>query len=158
MAAYDGTIGAGNEITLFANVYNNGSLPVSQFDVRVFDNDDVLLQTSIINGELPVGEYAEIEIPFTLPPVVSMSDYRIEILPNRGIGFFPSDNKAFFTVGYADLIIENCQEVRTDTGRKLIINIKNQGFSKVSFAELRLLEAEVVVLYLQRWGDLRAYD
>jgi peptidoglycan hydrolase-like protein with peptidoglycan-binding domain len=128
--AYDGEIAANQKITLFADVFNSGSLPVSRFTVNIISGSSV--QKLTINQDLPVGEVIELEIPFTLPAAISRSEYSVEILPGDGSDFSLSDNRGFFTFGYADLAFGYIQEVRTASGRRLTVNIINQGFDVIS--------------------------
>lgn len=137
-AAYDGEIAGGQEITVYTNVYNTGSAPVNQFNVKITYNGSTV-ETLTVDQSLAVGESAELEIPFTLPSTISRRDYQVEILPVGGDDVSPADNITAFSIGFADLALEDISEVRTSSGRQLKVTVKNNGFSTSSAGTLELL-------------------
>ena len=137
-AAYDGEIAGGQEITVYTNVYNTGSAPVNQFDVKITYNGSTV-ETLTVDQSLAVGESAELEIPFTLPSTISRRDYQVEILPVGGDDVSPADNITTFSIGFADLALEDISEVWTSSGRQLKVTVKNNGFSTSSSGSLKLL-------------------
>ena len=138
IAICEGEILVGEETVLFADVYNSGSQPVTQFEASVFDENDNLVQTLTVDQSLAVGESSQLEIPFILPSVISRTDYRIQILPIGGDDIFLSDNEAIFSIGFADLVVENVQEVRNGAARQITATVKNRGFDTIDAAELNL--------------------
>lgn len=128
IVTYDEEVTPDGEITLSADVYNNGSENITQFDVDIIAPDGNVVQTSTIDKELPVGESKTLEIPFTLPSEISKTEYKLKITPHEGEDISSADNQVPFTVGYADLAIEEVREERTENGRKLVITVINQGY------------------------------
>lgn len=137
-AAYEGEIAGGQEITVYTNVCNTGSAPVNQFNVKITYNGSTV-ETLTVDQPLAVGESAELEIPFTLPSTISRRDYQVEILPVGGDDVSPADNKTTFSIGFADLALEDISEVWTSSGRQLKVTVKNNGFSTSSSGSLKLL-------------------
>lgn len=139
IATYEGEVAAGKEIKVSANIYNAGSAPVDQFSVKVTD-DDSTVKTLTVDKALAVGESAELEFLFELPSTITRKDYQIEIFPVGGDDVSLLDNEAIFSVGFADLLIDDIHEVRTNSGRQLQVTVKNSGFSTTSPATLKLLK------------------
>lgn len=54
---------------------------------------------------------------------------------------FDSDNEAILTVGFADISIDNIQESRAETGRTLMVTVKNKGYTPVNSATLKFFKA-----------------
>lgn len=52
----------------------------------------------------------------------------IQVYPAGQKDAFDSDNEAILTVGFADISIDNIQESRAETGRTLMVTVKNKGF------------------------------
>lgn len=140
LITYEGNIIAGEEISLFASVYNNGSQPISQFEITIFDIYGNQIDTLVINQALAVNENTTLEIPFLLPDNIEKTSYTVNIIPVDGSDVYLSDNEAEFTFGYADLIIDNIQIERTDTGRELTVSIKNQGIDLTGEAIISVLQ------------------
>ena len=126
--AYDGEVVPNGEIMLSADVYNNGSENVTQFDAAVIAPDGTVVQNSTIDSNVSVGENKTFEVPFALPAEITKTDYQLKITPHDGEDIFLDDNQSAFTVGYADLAIHEVKEERTDTGRRLVVTILNQGY------------------------------
>ena len=139
IATHSEEISANNDITLITEVYNNGSLPISQFSVNIIGANDSIIQTSTINQNLAIGETGEIEIPFTLPNSINRTDYKIQIQPVGGSDISSSDNEAIFSFGFADLAVEAVEEIRTTSARQLKVTVKNKGFDSIETASLQLL-------------------
>lgn len=125
---YSGNISSNGQINILADIYNAGSIPMSQFDVNIYDSDSTLLESLVVDKDLAVGESAQIEIPYTLPSTISRTDYTIEILPKGESDISLDDNKGIFSFGFADVAINDVQEIRTDNGRQIKVTITNQGF------------------------------
>ncbi|MCL2047912.1 MAG: hypothetical protein FWG87_04205 [Defluviitaleaceae bacterium] len=143
IVAYDGEIAANNEITLFVDVYNSGSLAINEFDVKISDSAESEVQTLTIYQYLPVGGAVELEIPFTLPDVILRSEYTVEVIPDNANDLFLSDNRGFFTFGYADLAFGAIREERTNFGRRLIVSVINQGFEAIGTGTFYVLSEGV---------------
>lgn len=142
--AYDGNINTGETITLYANIYNSGSLPVNQFDVEIYDQNNNLVQSNTLTeSSIGVGESAEIAIPFTLPTITTRSDYKIKVTADNEEMSLLSDNEAIFSVGFADLVIDSVTETQSNNTRQLEVIIKNQGHSPVDTAILKLLDGSI---------------
>lgn len=142
IATYSGDVEPSQEITIYANVYNNGSMDISQLTVNIIGSDNTVIQTQNIDYDLAVGESGELEIPFTLPETITKTNYTIQINPTGQTDVFVSDNEAILTVGYADISIENIQENRTEVGRSLVVTVKNNGYSSVDSATLKFFKEE----------------
>lgn len=128
IVTYSEEVVPGEDITLSANVYNAGSEDVTQLDVSVIaPNGDVVLSTTIAK-DLPSGSESSIEVPFTLPSDISKTEYALKITPHNGSDISLKDNQSLFTVGYADLSIEDIVETRVANGRQLAVTIKNHGY------------------------------
>lgn len=63
MITYDGEVIPNGEITISADVYNNGSENIKQLDVEIIAPNGNVVQTSTIDKELLVGEKQTLEIP-----------------------------------------------------------------------------------------------
>ena len=137
-ATYSGEIEPNKEITLFTEVYNTGSQPINQFNIKILNENNDIVQDSTVNQELGIGENAEIEIPFTLSNSISRADYKIQILPIGEEDISPTDNEAVFSIGFADLSIDSVEEVRNDSGRQLKVTVKNDGFTSIGTADLQV--------------------
>ena len=131
---YDGEVVPNGEIMLSADVYNNGSENVTQFDAAVIAPDGTVIQNGTIDSNVAVGENKTLEIPFALPSEITKTDYQLKITPHDGEDIFLDDNQSAFTVGYADLAIHEVKEERTDTGRRLVVTIINQGYESADGA------------------------
>lgn len=140
VATYSGILEPEQDICLYANVYNNGSMDINQFTVNIIGTDNSIIQTQTIDYELIVGESGELEIPFTLPTTIEKTSYTIQIYPTDQTDAFNSDNEAILTIGYADISIENVQENRTENGRTLVVTVKNNGYSTVNSATLKFFK------------------
>lgn len=137
-ATYSGEIEPNKEITLVTEVYNTGSQPINQFNIKILNENNDIVQDSTVNQELGIGENAEIEIPFTLSNSISRADYKIQILPIGEEDISPTDNEAVFSIGFADLSIDSVEEVRNDSGRQLKVTVKNDGFTSIGTADLQV--------------------
>lgn len=132
MITYDGEVIPNGEITISADVYNNGSKNITQFDVTIIAPDGSIVQNSTLNNNLLIGEIQTLEIPFTLPSEISKTNYQLKITPHGEEDISLNDNRSTFTIGYADLAIKEVKEVRTDNGRRLVITIINQGYASAN--------------------------
>ena len=135
---YENEINAGEEISLFASVYNSGSKPITQFEVTIYDAEGNQYSSSVIEQALSVGETVDLEIPFVIPSEIESTSYSVVIVPVDGDDIELADNEATFSWGYADLLIEDIQEERTISERQVIVTIHNQGSDTVSDATLTL--------------------
>ncbi len=140
IATYSGTLEAGQNINMHANVYNNGSVDINQFTVNILNSDNTIIQTQTIDYTLIVGESGELEIPFLLPSIIDQTNYKIQIYPTGQSDVFISDNEASLTMGYADISINNIQESRTENGRALTVTVKNNGYSTIASATLKFFK------------------
>lgn len=136
--AYESDFNAGDEISLFASIYNNGSKPINQFEVIVSDLDGNQYSFSVITQELSVGETIDLEIPFVVPSEIKSTSYSVVILPVDGDDIELADNEAAFSFGHADLVIGEVREERTDNERQIVVTVYNQGSDTVSNATLTL--------------------
>lgn len=125
---YEGDISNGNDIKIVADVYNTGSVPVNQFDVKIYDSSNNIIKSLVVDKSLEVGQNTQLEIPYTLPANISRTDYTIEILPKGETDISLDDNKGDFSFGFADVAISDVKEVRTDNGRQIEVTVTNQGF------------------------------
>ena len=135
---YESDFNAGEEISLFASIYNNGSKPITQFEVKISDSAGNQYSSSVIEQELSVGETIDLEIPFVVPSEIKSTSYSVVILPVDGNDIKLTDNEATFTFGYADLVIEEVREERTNNERQIVVTVNNQGSDAVSNATLTL--------------------
>lgn len=133
-----GNIAPNEELTLMADIYNRGSLPVNQFLVNIIDENGSIVQSNSIEKEVAVNEYSNIEFSFTLPETITRTDYKVKILPQQYDDINQSDNETTLSVGFPDLMIESMEEVRSDLGRELNITIKNQGYDVINAYTLNL--------------------
>lgn len=93
-------------------------------------------------GQTLDTEYSdELEIPFTLPANIERTNYTIQVYPAGQKDAFDSDNEAILTVGFADISIDNIQESRAETGRTLMVTVKNKGYTPVNSATLKFFKA-----------------
>ncbi len=136
--AYESDFNAGEEISLFASIYNNGSKPITQFEVKVSDSEGNQYSSSVIEQELSVGETIDLEIPFIVPNEIKSTSYSVVILPVDGNDIKLTDNEATFSFGYADLVIGEVREERTNNERQIVVTVNNQGSDVVSNATLTL--------------------
>lgn len=133
-----GNIAPNEELTLTADIYNRGSIPVSQFLVNVIDENGSIIQSNSIEKEVGVNEYSNIEFSFTLPETITRTDYKVKILPQQYNDINQTDNETTLSVGFPDLVINSMGEVRSELGRDLHVTIKNQGYDVVNTANLSL--------------------
>ncbi len=131
IVTYSGEVTGGETIALSADVYNNGSVDVSAFDIEIVDPQGNVVDSRTLNETLDIGGSASLEIPFTLPQTISRTNYAIRITPHGNTDVRPTDNEASFEIGLADIAIENVQESITDTGRQLQITVANKGYEKL---------------------------
>lgn len=136
--AYENDFNAGDETSLFASIYNNGSKPITQFEVIISDSAGNQYSSSVIEQELSVGETIDLEIPFVVPNEIESSSYSVVILPVDGNDIKLTDNEAKFSFGYADLAIGEVREERTNNERQIVVSVHNQGSDTVSNASLAL--------------------
>ncbi len=136
--AYENEFNAGEEISLFASIYNSGSKPITQFEVTISDAEGNLYSSSVIEQELSVGETIDLEIPFVVPSEIESTSYSVVILPIDGNDIKLTDNEATFSFGYADLVIGEVREEKTNNERQIVVTVNNQGSDAVSNATLTL--------------------
>lgn len=141
VGSYSGVIEPNKDISIRINVSNNGSMDISQFTVKIIDADGATLQTYTIDHHLAIGDSDELEIPFTLPANIERTNYTIQVYPAGQKDAFDSDNEAILTVGFADISIDNIQESRAETGRTLMVTVKNKGYTPVNSATLKFFKA-----------------
>lgn len=125
---YDGDISNSSNIKIVADVYNTGSIPVNQFDVNIYDSNNNVIKSLVVDKSLEVGQNIQLEIPYTLPTNISRTDYTIEILPKGETDISLDDNKGDFSFGFADVAISDVKEIRTANGRQFEVTVTNQGF------------------------------
>lgn len=133
-----GNIAPNEELTLTADIYNCGSLPVNQFLVNIIDENGSIVQSNSIEKEVGVNEYSNIEISFTLPETIARTDYKVKILPQQYDDINETDNETTLSVGFPDLVISLMEEIRNDLGRELNVTIKNQGYDVINTSNLGL--------------------
>lgn len=138
IVTYDNDITPGTDITIFAEISNTGSIPVEQFEIAFIDEDGAIIQSSTMQQELQVGESVDVEIPFSLPEALSRSEYSLVINPMGEEDLTPQNNTAIFTIGFADLLIENAEDYRDEDGRYIKVVVTNTGFENVSQANIAL--------------------
>lgn len=136
IVTYSGEVTGGETIVLSADVYNNGSVDVSAFDIEVIDPQGNVVDSRTLNETLNIGGSANLEIPFELPKTISRANYSLRITPHGDTDVRPTDNEASFEIGLADIAIENVQESMTDTGRQLQITVANRGYETIDAAKL----------------------
>ena len=136
IVTYSGEVTGGETIVLSADVYNNGSVDVSAFDIEVIDPQGNVVDSRTLNETLDIGGSANWEIPFTLPQTISRTNYALRITPHGDTDVRPTDNETSFEIGLADIAIENVKESITDTGRQLQITVANKGYEKIDAAKL----------------------
>lgn len=140
VSTYDGKIVPENEITITTNVYNTGSQTINQFDVTILDSSGNSVKTVTVDKQLGIGESTQIEVPFTLPSSISLSDYTVKILPHGKTDAFQTNNESQFTIGYADLAITEVTETGNLSERQLKITVQNQGYDTIESATLKVLD------------------
>lgn len=133
-----GNIAPNEELTLTADIYNRGSIPVSQFLVNVIDENGSIIQSNSIEKEVEINGYSNIEFSFTLPETITRTDYKVKILPQQYDDINQTDNESTLSVGFPDLTINSIEEVRSDLGRELNVIIKNQGYDVINASTLNL--------------------
>lgn len=133
-----GNIAPNEELALTADIYNRGSIPVSQFLVNIIDENGSIIQSNSIEKEVGVSKYSNIEFSFTLPKTITRTDYKVKILPQQYDDINETDNESTLSVGFPDLVISSMEEVRSDLGRELHVTIKNQGYDVVNASNLSL--------------------
>lgn len=133
----------GSEITLITDVYNVGSEKIEQFDISIINDTNNVVQTLTLNSVLDTGEHTQLEIPFVLPNTITLSDYKIQVIPHGKNDVLLLDNISLFTVGFADLAIKGVQEQRTDNGRQLNITVTNQGYETIDAATLKIYKNNI---------------
>lgn len=138
IVTYSDEVIAGETITLSVDVYNNGSMDISSFDVEIVDSNGNVVESCILTETLTIGGSANLEIPFTIPQSINRSDYTLRITPRDETDSLPTDNETSFGIGYADLAVKNVQEIETDTGRQLQITVTNQGYETIESAQLKI--------------------
>lgn len=140
IVTYEGEILPGETLDVTATVTNNGSLPVSELNVRVLDENSSVVTTTAVETAIPAGECAEVTVSVPLPQTISKTTYEVEVLPVGNNDISMEDNTAVFTFGYGDISIENIDEIRVENGRKLNVTVKNCGFETIDTASLRFLK------------------
>lgn len=143
LSTYDGEIVPESEITITTNVYNTGSQTIDQFDVTILDSAGNSVKTATVDKQLGIGESTQIEVPFTLPSSISLSDYTVKILPHGKTDAFQTNNESQFTIGYADLAITEVTETGNLSERQLNITVQNQGYDTIEAATLKVLDGGV---------------
>ncbi len=138
IAVADSDVLPGEEISLIADIYNNGSKAINAFEVAISDNNGNLIETTTVEQLLQPGETAEISIPFTVPSEITKSDYNITVLPVGQTDKNLGDNNTVFSMGFSDLVIQDITENRTQTGRKLTVSVSNEGFDFIDSATVSL--------------------
>lgn len=96
IVTYSGEVTGGETIALSADVYNNGSVDVSAFDIEIVDPQGNVVDSRTLNETLDIGGSASLEIPFTLPQTISRTNYAIRITPHGNTDVRPTDNEASF--------------------------------------------------------------
>lgn len=157
---YSGDIRASEGIEFYTSIYNNGSVDVDQFTAKVTDVNGVVIQSQIIDCDLPIGTQTELEIPFTLPSNIAKTDYIIQVYPVNQTDIDLSNNSSTVTIGNADIVIENIQESRTSESRILSVTVKNNGYSTIDSASLKFFKdgAEGLLLTTKPIGTLLPGD
>ncbi len=143
IVTYSDEVFAGETITLSVDVYNNGSMDISSFDVEIVDSNGNIVESCVLNETLTIGGNANLEIPFTIPQSISRADYTLRITPHDETDTMLSDNETSFGIGYADLAVKNVQEIDTDTGRQLQIAVTNQGYETIEAAQLKIYAGSI---------------
>lgn len=143
IVTYSDEVVAGETITLSVDVYNNGSMDISSFDVEIVDSNGNIVESCVLNETLTIGGNANLEIPFTIPQSISRADYTLRITPHDETDTMLSDNETSFGIGYADLAVKNVQEIDTDTGRQLQITVTNQGYETIETAQLKIYAGSI---------------
>lgn len=128
VVTYNENVKPNSEVTLTVDVYNNGSQDITEFDAAIISPNGDILQKTTISEELLVSERKTLKIPFVLPEELNKIQYTVELTPHTGEDIAMENNTALFTIGYADLAIQQVEEERTDTGRLVTVNIVNQGY------------------------------
>lgn len=143
IVTYSDEVVAEETITLCVDVYNNGSMDISSFDVEIVDSNGNTVDSYVLNETLNIGGSANLEIPFTLPQSIYRTDYTLRIAPHDETDALPLDNETSFGIGFADLAVKTVQEIETDTGRQLQITVTNQGYEKIEAAQLKIYSGSV---------------
>lgn len=128
VVTYDENVKPNSEVRLTVDVYNNGSQDITEFDAAIISPNGDILQKTTISEELLVSERKTLKIPFVLPEELNKIQYTVELTPHTGEDIAMENNTALFTIGYADLAIQQVEEERTDTGRLITVTIVNQGY------------------------------
>lgn len=63
IVTYSGEVTGGETIALSADVYNNGSVDVSAFDIEIVDPQGNVVDSRTLNETLDIGGSASLEIP-----------------------------------------------------------------------------------------------
>ena len=127
ISTYIGEIASNSEISILTTIYNNGSQDLTQFNVDIYENDKNIISSTTIEQNLSIGESVDLEIPFTLPSVISRTNYKIKISPVEGEDVCLDDNETLLSIGFTDLAITDICETRVESGRELTVTIENIG-------------------------------
>lgn len=140
VVAYNGKIASEESILIKAEILNNGSSAIDQYRITVFDENESIVKSIVVDQTIENGEIRNSDISVTLPSKITKTEYSILVEPIGLTDVNSSDNMASFTIGYADICIDSIEEFRIDNTRQMKIKIKNTGFDTVDAANITLYD------------------
>lgn len=122
-----------DSMTAYATVKNDGELTVDGYTVALADNQ------KIVTEPLKAGESVEIEITYNRPQNFTKRDIELSIVMVNGEEFNTENNSAVFSIGNADIAVENVTVNEEET--TVSAEILNIGYDNAKNVKIQLRDS-----------------
>lgn len=117
-------------MTAYATVKNNGELAINGYTVTLADNQKT------VSESLKAGESAEIEMAYNKPENLTKRDIELSVAMANGEEYNTENNTAVFSIGNADIAVENVTVNEDET--TVSAEILNIGYDNTKNVKIQL--------------------
>lgn len=117
-------------MTAYATVKNSGELAINGYTVTLADNQKTVTES------LKAGESAEIEIAYNKPENLTKRDIELSVAMANGEEYNTENNTAVFSIGNADIAVENVAVDENETAIKA--EVSNIGYDNAQNVKVQL--------------------
>ncbi len=129
----------GNVITLSTTVFNNSSVPLTDYTISLAAEDGTILNTKTAACDIGIGQTAEISIDYTLPTNLANHKVSATITSTSIDEKDNTNNIATAEIGYADVQLQASVE-RPDSAAVINGTITNIGYDQSTNIKVQIYQ------------------
>lgn len=137
---YDGEVKENGAVDIYFNVTNNSRNKLEYLNYDISGENIHVSDT--VKTEVAPGETGTVKAVVTIPEGFKKQDLTITVLSDFEENNI-NNNTAQFTMGYADIEIDECRFEKSGEGLKLIGSVNNIGFENAENVTLNIYDSDV---------------